>query len=71
MGRCEIEIDNENESKCITVYRKGMLMKILLCVILAFFIAVFPPLALLALPLAIFGWAVCSVVNAFNKKFDL
>ena len=48
-----------------------MLMKIFLCVILAFFIAVFPPLALLALPMAIFGWAVCSAVNAINKKFDL
>ena len=48
-----------------------MLMKTLLCVILALFIAVFPPLALLALPLAIFGWAVCSVVDAINKKFDL
>lgn len=46
-------------------------MKIFLCVILAFFIAVFPHLALLVVPMAIFGWAVCSVVNAINKKFDL
>lgn len=46
-------------------------MKIFLCVTLAFFIAVFPPLALLALPMAIFGWAVRSVVNVINKKFDL
>lgn len=46
-------------------------MKIFLCVILAFFIAVFPPLALLAVPMAIFGWAVCSVMDAINKKFDL
>ena len=53
------------------ISRKGVLMKILLCVILAFFIALFPPLALLALPLAIFGWAVCSVVDAINKKFGL
>ena len=46
-------------------------MKIFLCVLMAVFIAVFPPLALLALPMAIFGWAVCSAVDAFNKKFDL
>ena len=49
----------------------GVTMKIFLCVILAFFIAVFPPLALLALPMAIFGWAMYSVVNAIDKKFDL
>lgn len=46
-------------------------MKIFPCVILAFFIAVFPPLALLVVPMAIFGWGVCSVVDAINKKFDL
>ena len=46
-------------------------MKIFLCVILAFFIAVFPPLALLVVPMAIFGWAVCSAVDAINKKFNL
>ena len=45
-------------------------MKIFLCVILAFFIAVSPPLALLALPMAIFGWAVCSVVNTINRRFE-
>lgn len=45
-------------------------MKIFLCVILAFFIAVFPPLALLGLPMAIFGWAVCSAVDAINRRFE-
>lgn len=46
-------------------------MKIFLCVLMAVFIAVFPPLAFLTIPMAIFGWAVCSVVDAINKKFDL
>lgn len=46
-------------------------MKIFLCVLMAVFIAVFPPLALLALPMAILGWAVCSAVDAIDKKFDL